>query len=186
MVTPLWFQLACPRHGGPAHARIHEAAHAVLAVMFGFVFETVAVHDDPEKHPAPGGGVYGGGVDYGTLERRAQFSRDNPRNALLMYCAGASAEHHTFGDTLPESFNEDLKAWKSDLRLFEGQTDESYRELIGESQEDTVRATNGLIVTHESAIRAVADTLKLAPSGTLAFDEVRSLVAAAPAGFTER
>jgi len=186
VVTPLWFEFACPRHGGPAHVRIHEAAHAVLAVAFGFVFENVVVHNDPEDRPAPGSGVYGGGVDYGTLDRRARFSRDKPRDALMMYCAGASAEHHFFGDTLPESFDGDLTAWKSDLGLFEGQTEESYRELIGESQKDTLRATFGLIVTHESAIRAVADTLKLAPSGALTFDEVHSIVAATPTGSIER
>ena len=82
VTTTLWKGLECPEHGGPPHIRIHEAAHAVIATHFDFIFERVEIYPNPYEHPM-NDGFLAGGVFFESANRRKKITNANPRGMLV-------------------------------------------------------------------------------------------------------
>lgn len=164
----------CREHGGLSHAAVHEAGHAVVAVVLGIPFVEVSVNGDPREHPQHAGRIQGGGVviDPDIL---ADIVCADPVGTLPFFLAGSTAEQGAFGHVLERGYETDLRLWRQFANLLEEQDEETLEAALGQPFVHVVRATEQLLEEHSSWIGAVARALGTQLDCPLSAAEVRSL-----------
>jgi hypothetical protein len=168
----------CEEHGGLSHAVMHEAGHAVVAVLLDFVFEDVSVYVDPWAHQVEIGRVRGGGVRFSSPDELERIVQADRKGSAPFFFAGVLAERTGFGHALDRSFEVDLNLWRTYADLVGGQTPESIESAVGESVGALIATTNEILRDRSSELLGVCHALGEHDEMVLTFEEVRSIVAA--------
>jgi len=131
--------MMCEQHGWLSHAAMHEAGHAMMAVLLGFDFVEVTIHP-PQRtlHALRSGKAEVGGVHMPTDNPKDWFAgRDE--DALAYALAGSLAERQEWDDIVKGGWERDFELWRIGTGHTEGMTPEAFRPLMKSAQERTER-----------------------------------------------
>lgn len=117
--------LTCPDHGWLGHFGIHEAGHAVAAVVLGFDFVelSIAPGHDVYRSMVLGQTVIGAGLLMPT-DNPAEWVGSREDDALTFVLAGSLAEREMFQHFLSGGYGGDLDMWRRGTGRFDAQTEE--------------------------------------------------------------
>jgi hypothetical protein len=176
MASAAFWDSLCLEHGGLSHAVVHEAGHAVVAVILGYEFIDVCVHFAPWEHEGLKHNLEGGGVRFASGEALRKIVEANPRGSLQMCLAGAQAEKAAYGHTLEGSSASDAQLWIGHSGLLGDAAEEKITAFIGEPYVEVCRAGNAIVRTHIGAVLEVARELGESEDMKLSFAQVRRFV----------
>ena len=173
----LW-DLQCLKHGGLEHAAVHEAGHAVGAIVLGLTFVEISVDPHPSEPWVDGGGLVGGGLRFESAEVVADIVAKDPVGSLQMFLAGVRAEIEVFGDQIKDSHVPDLNLWRTYAGLRGAPPPRAFEAFLGTSFRKVDAATVQLLQQRSALVISVAEALM--GRWRLDYDEVRDIVLAEP------
>ena len=177
--------LTCIDHGWLCHFGIHEAGHAVAAIVLGFEFVELSIMPGHEVYRSMvlGESVVGAGILMPT-DRPAEWVGPRPDDALTMLLAGSLAERDILSHFLNGGYAGDMDMWRRGTGRFEAQTAElkpildagiaSATELIRENRAAILRVYQ--LVVDRVPSDGHGGHLGFDESLTLTYDEVRAAV----------
>ena len=117
--------LTCSTHGWLGHFGIHEAGHAVAAIVLGFDFVELSITPGHDVYRAMvlGQSVIGAGLLM-AADQPAEWIGPRHDDALTFMLAGSLAEREILQDFLPGGYEGDLAVWRRGTGRFGAQTQE--------------------------------------------------------------
>ena len=100
-------------HGWFAHVGIHEAGHAMVAVVLEFDFVDVSINpgQDTLTQMSPGVKVEAGGRRL-TTDQPSDWVGPRPDDALAILLAGSLSEDELLGHHIAEGHSRDFEIWR--------------------------------------------------------------------------
>ena len=147
--------LTCNEHGWRSHISIHEAGHAVAAIVLYFEFVEVFINPcgDIIEEMSKGLLTEAGGVTM--VAKTKDWVSSRPEDALVFLLCGAVAEKLFFGHALDQSSLGDLQVYRHGLGL----TEETTREWVQQKLEMALPRAWKLIRENEDKVRRIFDLL---------------------------